>query len=276
MLAEFGTIPHKTIYPKAEAAVKRALEIDESLAEVHTSYASLLLFHKWDWENSEIEFKRALELNPNYATTYHWYSFWSLGMGDLKEAIRLTSKANKLDPVSQAIIKDKGMMLYHNRQYDRAIKIEKKTLILDPNYPTAHRLLSLSYQGEGQYEEAIRENDRWGDLTGNQPEADFCRAQIYAAAGREQEARDLIESLEDDVSKIDNVYRGLALVYSALGEIDQALEMLEKSLDMREIALLSIKVDPKLDAVRADPRFTELLTKLGVQTGSSAISTDTK
>ena len=271
LLAEFGTIPHKQIYPKAEAAVKRALEIDDSLAEVHTSYASLLLFHKWDWENSAREFERARELNPNYATTYHWYSYWFMGMGDLKEAIRLTSKANELDPVSQAIIKDKGMMLYHDRQYDQAIEIGKKTLILDPDYPTAHRLLSLCFMGKGKYEDAIRENDRWGFLTGNQPEADFCRAQIYAAAGREKEAKELIGSLEDDVSKIDNVFRGLALVYSALGDIDKALEMIEKSLEVHEIALLSIKVDPKLDAVRADPRFSELLKKLGVTPVESAL-----
>jgi len=264
LLAEFGTIPHKQIYPKAEAAVKRALEIDDSLAEVHTSYASLLLFHKWDWKNAEIEFKRALELNPNYATTYHWYSFWFMGMGDLKEAIRLTSKGTELDPVSQAIVKDKGMMLYHDRQYDQAIETAKQTLILDPEYPAAHRLLSLSYQGKELYEDSIRENDRWGVLTGNQPEADFCRAQIYAAAGREKEARKLIESVESDTSQIDNVYRGLALVYSALGEIDRTLDMLQKSYDEGEIALLSIKVDPKLDAVRADPRFNELLKKLGV------------
>ena len=108
-------------------------------------------------------------------------------------------------------------------------------------------------------------------LRADQPEADFCRAQIYAAAGREKEAKELIGSLEDDVSKIDNVFRGLALVYSALGDIDKALEMIEKSLEVHEIALLSIKVDPKLDAVRADPRFSELLKKLGVTPVESAL-----
>ncbi len=264
LLAEFGRIPHSELYPKAEAAVKKALEIDDNLAEVHTSYASLLLFSQWNWEASKIEFERSLELNPNYATAYHWYSFWYLGMGDLNEAIRLTSIGAELDPVSQAILKDKGMMFYYDRQYDRAIETAKKTLKLDPDYPAAHRLLSLCYQGEGLYEKALNENDRWGALTGNELEADFCRAQIYAAAGREKEARKLIESIEKHPSKIDNVYRGLALVYSALGEIDPALDLLEKSCDAREIALLAVKVDPKLDAVRGHQRFENLLKKLGV------------
>ncbi len=264
LLAEFGTIPHSELYPKAEAAVKKALEIDDNLAEVHTSYASILLFRQLNWEFSKIEFERSLELNPNYATTYHWYSFWYLGMGDLDEAIRLTSIAAELDPVSQAILKDKGIMYYHDRQYDKAIETAKKTLKLDPDYPAAHRLLSLCYQETGLYEEAVIANDRWGALTGNEPEADFCRAQIYAVAGREKDARKLIESIEKHPSKIDNVYRGLALVYSALGEIDHALELLEKSYNAREIALFSVKVDPKLDAVRSDPRFENLLKKLGV------------
>ena len=264
LMAEFGKTPHKKLYPKAEAAVKMALSIDDNLAEAHASLASLLLFNKWDWKNSKIEFERALELNPNYATAYHWYSFWYLGMGDLEESIRLVSRAAELDPVSQAIMKDKGMVFYHDRQYSKAIELAQTTLKLDPNYPAAHRLLSLSYQAKGLFEKAIIENDCWGMLTDNQPEADFCRAQIYAAAGREKEARDLIKSIEEDPSKIDNVYRGLALVYSSLGEIDQALEMLKKSCEIHEIALLSIKVDPKLDRVRSDPRFDNVLKILGV------------
>ncbi|NNE98321.1 MAG: protein kinase [Pyrinomonadaceae bacterium] len=264
LLAEYGKTPHKKLYPKAEEAVRMALAIDDNLAEAHTSYASLLLFNKWDWEQSKKEFERSLELNPHYATGYHWYSFWYLGMGDLPESIRLISRAAELDPVSQAIMKDKGLAFYHDQQFDRAIELAKETLKLDPDYPAAHRLLSLGYQAKGLYEEAISENDRWGELTDNQPEADFCRAQIYAAAGREDEARKLIEPVEEDASSIDNAYRGLALVYSSLGDIDKALEMLHMSCDTKEIALLSIVVDPKLEPVRSDPRFEDILKKLGV------------
>ena len=119
-------------------AVNKALEIDDRLAEVHSSLGILLMLNEWDWVNSEKEFKRALELNPNYATTHHWYSLWFLSMGNLKESIRMISRAGELDPVSQAIIKDIGMALYHNRQYDSAIEMAKKTLELDPDYPAAH------------------------------------------------------------------------------------------------------------------------------------------
>src|SRR4029453_6616406 len=148
LLGEYGNIPRKELYPKAEAAVHKALEIDDQLAEVHTSLASLLMLSKWDWANSKREFKLALELNPNYATAHHWYSFWFLNMGRLEESVRMISRAEELDPVSQAILKDKGLALYYNRQYEEEIEIAKKTLELDPNYAAAHRLLSLAHQAK--------------------------------------------------------------------------------------------------------------------------------
>lgn len=263
LLAEFGITPHKELYPLAEAAVKKALAIDERLAEVHTSYASLLLFNQWDWDKSKLEFDRALEINPHYATAYHWYSFWYLGMGDLDKAIEMVSKASDLDPVSQAIMKDKGMVYCYARRYEEAKEIARTTLRLDPDYPAAHRLLSLCYLSMGRFEEAIEENRRWGELTGNLREADFCLAHIHASAGRSDEAIEIAQRIEESAEPIDNMYRGLALVYGALGNVDKGLEMLEKSYEEREIALMSIKVDPKFDALRDTDRFREILKKMG-------------
>src|SRR5258705_27491 len=165
LLGEYGNIPRKELYPKAEAAVNKALEIDNRLAEVHTSLASLLMLSKWDWVNSENGFKLALGLNPNYATAHHWYSQWFLSMGRLEESLRMISRAAELDPVSQAILKDQGLALYYNRQYDNAIEIARKALELDPNYAAAHRLLSLAYQGKELFDEAIAENRNWGTIT---------------------------------------------------------------------------------------------------------------
>ncbi len=264
LLGEYGTIPRKELYPKAEAAVEKALEFDDRLAEVHTSLASLLMLNKWDWENSKREFELALELNPNYATAHHWYSHWFLNMGDLDKSIRMISRAAELDPVSQAIIKDKGIALYYNRQFDSAIELALKTLELDPLYPAAHRLLSLSYQGTGRFDEAIAENAKWGKLTGNRLETKFGLAQLYAVSGKRQEAKDLVRDIENNKSMSDNVYRGLALVHAALGENDRAFEMLEKSYELREESLLSLKVDPKMEPLHSDPRFSKLLMKIGV------------
>jgi serine/threonine protein kinase/Tfp pilus assembly protein PilF len=265
LLGEFGNIPRKELYPKAEAAVNKALEIDNRLAEVHTSLASLLMLSKWDWANSEKEFKLALELNPNYATAHHWYSQWFLSMGRLEESLRMISRAAELDPVSQAILKDKGMALYYNRQYDEAIEMAGRTLELDPNYAAAHRLLSLAYQGRGVFDEAIVENQKWGALTRNKVETTVALAQLYAVSGQIEEAKKLIEVLEQDKLVIDQVYRGLALVYAALGENDTAFKCLERSYARHEEAILSLKVDPKVDPLRKDPRFIALLKKIGIE-----------
>ncbi len=265
LLGEYGNIPRKEIYPKAEAAVNKALEIDDRLAEVHTSLASLLMLSKWDWVNSEKEFKLALELNPNYATAHHWYSQWLLNMGKLEESLRMISRAAELDPVSQAILKDKGLALYYSRQYDDTIEIARKTLELDPNYAAAHRLLSLAYQGKERFDEAIAENQNWGALTGNKVETTVALAQLFAVSGQIEDAKKLVEAVEKDKLLIDQAYRGLALVYAALGENDLAFEWLGKSYQRREEAILSLKVDPKMDGLRSDPRFTALLKKIGVE-----------
>jgi len=265
LLGEYGKIPRRELYPRAEAAVYKALEIDNRLAEVHTSLASLLMLSKWDWENSEKEFKLALELNPNYATAHHWYSQWFLNMGRFKESLRMISRAAELDPVSPAILKDKGLALYYNRQYDDAIEIARKALELEPNYAAARRLLSLAYQGKELFAQAIAENQNWGTLTGNKVETTVSLAQLYAASGQREDAKKLIEAVEQDKLVIDQVYRGVALVYAALGDNDNAFKWLEKSYERREEALLSLKVDPKADPLRSDPRFIALLKKIGVE-----------
>jgi tetratricopeptide (TPR) repeat protein len=265
VLGEYGNIPRRELYPKVEAAVIKALEIDDQLAEVHTSRASLLMLGKWDWVNSEKEFKLALELNPNYATAYHWYSQWLWNMGRLEESIQTVSRAAELDPVSQAIHKDKGLAFYYDRQYDKAIEMARKTLELDPNYAAAHRLLSLAYQGEQLFDEAIAENQTWGNFTGNRVETTLALAQIYAVAGQTEAARRLVEVVEKDTNLIDQACRGLALVCAALGENDSAFEWLEKAYQRREESILSLKVDPKVDGLRADLRFMALLKKIGVE-----------
>ncbi len=264
ILGEYGTIPRKELYPKAKAAVNKALEIDDQLAEAHTSLATLLMLEEWDWVNSEKEFKLALELNPNYATAYHWYSNWHLSMGNLDETLRLILRAAELDPVSQAIQKDVGLVLYYDKQYDEAIEMVSKALEMDPNYSAAHRLLSLLYQGKEMFDEAISENRKWGILTGNQLETDICLAQLYAAAGKREEATVLVKAVEEKKQTFGNFYRALALVYAALGEDEKTFELLDKSYNRREESLLNLKVDPKLERLRSDSRFIALLKKIGV------------
>lgn len=177
----------------------------------------------------------------------------------------MISRAAELDPVSQAILKDKGLALYYNRQYDEAIELAAKTLELDPNYAAAHRLLSLAYQAQGMFDDALVENEKWGALTGNKVETTVTLAQLYAVSGQTEEARRLVADVTGDKLITQHVNRGLALVYAALGENDLAFKCLEDSYQRHEESILSLKVDPKLDPLRSDPRFTELLKKIGVE-----------
>lgn len=262
LLGEYGHIERKILYPKARAAVEKALEIDDNLAEVHTSLASLLMLSEWNWAGAEREFMRALELNPNYATAHHWYSGWLINMGRLDEALKMISRAADLDPISQAIVKDKGITLYYRRDYEAAIELAETTLELDAEFATAHRLMSLSLQGLKRFDEAIDENARWGELTRNKLETMISLAQIHAAAGNVNEAKQLISKAEKSRLRSENTNRGRALIYAALGEANAAFEYLDKSFAAREESLLSIKVDPKFDAIRSDPRLRELLQRM--------------
>ncbi|HKB43513.1 MAG TPA: hypothetical protein VKC90_03960, partial [Chitinophagaceae bacterium] len=263
LMGEYTNISRRELFPKQLAAVNKALEIDNRLAEAHISLAISLMLNEWDWKNSEKEFRIGIELNPNYATGHHWFAEWLLFNGKFDEAFREISLAVELDPVSQGILKDKGIQFYYNRQYDEAIDIAIKTLELDSNFAPAYRLLSLAYQGKGMFNKAIAENQRWGEHTGNKVKTEVALVQIYAAAGYRDEAKKLLNHIE--VSQLSgNDYRGMATTHASLGENNKAFEWLEKSYERREESLCSIKIDPKMDLLRSDPRFDDLVKRIGL------------
>ncbi len=262
LMGEHTRISRRELYPKQMVSVNKALQIDNHLGEAHISLAISLMLNEWDWKNSEKEFKLGIALAPNYATGHHWYAEWLLFTGHTEEAFREIARAAELDPVSAGIIKDKGIFYYYNRQYDEAISMARLALELDADFMPVHRLLSMAYQGKGMFGEAIEENQHWGNRTGNKIKADIALAQIYAAAGRKQEAREIIELTDLEKNMGGNDYRGMALVYAALGEPDKAFEWLEKSCDRHEESLCSLKVDPKFDNIRSDPRFKKILKRI--------------
>lgn len=264
LMGEYTNVSRRELYPKQMAAVHKALELDNQLGEAHISLATALMLNEWDWKNSETEFKKGVALSPTYATGHHWYSQYLLFTGHFEKAYKEINLAVELDPVSQGILKDKGIHHYYSRQYDKAIEMGLLTLELDPSFVPAYRLLSLAYTGSGQYEAAIEQNDSWGRLTGNAGKADIALAQIYAAAGRSEEALQIINSKTEADHIGSNDYRGVALVYATLNDADAAFEWLDKSYDMHEESLCSLKVDPKLDSLRGDERFDALVDKIGV------------
>ena len=264
LLSDAGGTSRKETYPIARAAAEKALELDDQLAEAHTSLASLLLLNEWDFQNAEKEFKRAISLNADYATAHHWYAELLSVQGRMEDALQESSRAAELDPLSPAIIKDRGMLLYYARDYSGAIEHARKAFELDPHFATAHRLLSLAYQAKGMFNEAFAENQRWGELTGNEIETSVALAQCHAAAGNREAALGLIRNLDPEKLTSGNLFRGIALVYAALGENDTALTWLEKAFEEKAESLLNINADPKLDRLRGDPRFVEFMKRIGL------------
>ncbi|NEU07099.1 hypothetical protein GZH53_02130 [Flavihumibacter sp. R14] len=264
LMGEYTNIPRRELLPKQMMAVKRALELDPNLGEAHISLATALMLNDWDWVNSEKEFKTGIGLNPKYATGRHWYAEWLLFNGRFAEALHEITLAVELDPVSPGIMKDKGIHYYYTGKYDDGIEIAMKTLDLYPDFIPIYRLLSLCYQAKGMTEKAIEENNKWGDLTGNKGKTDVALAYIYAASGQTSEANAILNVLKKNQLS-PNDYRALGLVYGALGEKDEAFKWLQKSLDMHEESLCSLKIDPKAGPLRDDPRYHEILKKIGLE-----------
>ena len=264
LMGEYTNISRRDLLNKQMDAVHKALELDPQLAEAHVSLAISLMLNEWDWAGAEREFKIGLKLNPKYATGHHWYAELLLFQGKIEEAFKEINIAVDLDPVSQGILKDKGIFQYYMKQYDEAIKTALITLELDPRFVPVHRLLSLAYTGKGMYEDAIRENKRWGELTGNKVKTDVALAYILATEGKIDEAKKIVEETGTKNMLSSNDYRGVALVFVAIDEKETAFEWLEKSYQRHEESLCSIGIDPKFDMLRDDPRFKELIRNIGL------------
>ena len=264
LLGEFTNLSRRELYPNAKAAVEKALMLDNQLAEAHISLACLMMVNEWDWTGAYTEFRIGLELNPNYATGHHWYAEWLQYMGRHEEAIREISIAVELDPVSQTIVKDQGMIYYYSRHYDLAIEKATMSKALDPDFLNVYRLLSLCYQAKGMFDKAIEQHHLWAQRMRNEVKSNVALAQIYAASGRKEEALDLISAMTTGDILTGNDFRGMSLVYASLGDADTAFEWMEKSVAKHEESLVSMGVDPKFDPIRSDPRFAVILAKLGL------------
>lgn len=263
LLAEHSKEARKELYAKSNAAAQKALEIDSDVAEAHISLASLLMLEKHDWVNAGKEFRLGIQLKPDYVTGHHWYSEWLLGMGYLEEALKSISKAIELDPVTFTMVKDKGVIYYYLRQYEQAIALANTALELDPKNSGSYRLISLAFMALGKFDQALAANKTWDEMTGFHFKSTVAKALILASSGEKDQAREIVESYDEDARAKGEDFRGLALVYLALDDQDKAFQLLEKSIDEGELSMSSLQVDPKLDPLRTDPRYQELVKKMG-------------
>ena len=252
--------------PKAKAAAIQALVLDETLAEAHVSLGRVLASYDWDWTNAEKEYKRAIELNPRYATAHQWYGGYLSVMGRSDEAIAERKRALELEPLSLVINFELGLSYYHARDYDKAIEQFQKTLELDQNFPAAHNFLPAAYEQKGMYKEAIAEFKQSIPLT-NGSESTLSKAglgHLYAVTGRRNDAVLVLDELKQTFDREYLPASNIALVYAGLNEKDQAFTWLNKAYEQRAFQLQWINLDARWDNLRSDARFQDLLRRIGL------------
>ena len=264
ILSSYGLSSPNESFPLGKSAAMKALELDPDLAEAHTSMAYEKYQYEWDWAGGEREFKRAIELNPKYPTAHHWYGLELANQGRLDEAFAELKKAAELDPLSLAIIGSTGWTLYESRRYDEALAYFQKALDLDQSFSRAHWGIAEPYELKGNYDKAIAELQRSRQIDDSSSTLALLAAS-YARAGRKAEAQSILAELNQQRKlKYVDGYR-LAEIYAALGDKEQALGLLEDAYKERSSLLIWLKLEPKFDSVRSDPRYTDLLHRIGLQ-----------
>ena len=248
-------------WPRAMAAAEKALALDERLADGHTSRARIALNYELDWGKAGEGYRRALELNPGYATAHHWYGYYLLLSGRLTEAEAEMRRALELDPLSPVINANIGMCFYVARQYDRAIAHWRKGLEMHRNYGLLHDYITAAYVAKGMYPEAIAELEKSLALAGAGTWERAMLAHSYGRMGRTGEARALLAEV---VSAPDVSPYYVALAYAGIGDKDGAFTWLDKALRERAGPFNELNADPLFDPLRNDPRFLPLLRRMGV------------
>jgi eukaryotic-like serine/threonine-protein kinase len=264
-------LPAREKYPKAKAAALKALEIDETLGEAHASLAAIKNWYDWDWPGAEAEFRRAIELGPNYPTAHHWYGELLANLGRFDESVAEYQRALEIDPLSLAISTDLGMVYYYARQYDRAAEHLGRVIETDPNYVRTHFYLAQVYQDKGMFEEALAELERGHALDGDSP-SELARGKAairngLRASGARGYWRARLDLVKEEARRGTRIYftgffTDLAVLHARAGELDQAFEWFDKVHEAREPSLLWLKVAPDCDNLRSDPRFADLLRRV--------------
>ncbi|HKT26439.1 MAG TPA: tetratricopeptide repeat protein, partial [Terriglobales bacterium] len=264
--ALLGSFPNSEItraeaMARAKTAAEEALQLDDSLAEAHTSLGFVKMHYDWDWDGAELEFQRAIQLNPSYANAYHWHAYNLMAMNRLDDAIAELRRARGLDPLSAIMNADLCEALSFAGRSDEAIKQGEVAVALDPSFPLAHQELARAYLGKHMFSEAVREEERAIELAPDSPWMQSYLAEILAYEGRKQEARAILKQLRPVVNTASN---GVPLIYAALGDADDMFRELEKSYSGREGSLILLNCNTEYAPYRTDPRFRDLVRRVGL------------
>ena len=265
LLPLYGHVPTNEGLANAKTAALRAVALDSSLAEAHTSLAVMYLEYDHDRAAAEREYRRAIEINPGYATAHHWYALFLVAGGRFAEATAEVEVARRLDPLSRIINAAAGTVRLFARDYESAIAEFRAILVLEPTWATGQGLLGRAQAAAGRFDEAIPTLERAVSLSNRQPSHVALLAHALALAGRRNEANALLRELEEARPGSFAPPVDLAAVYVALGRPGEAFKILNRGVDERDEEMMYMKVDPRYDAVRADPRFARLLARLDLK-----------
>jgi TolB-like protein/Tfp pilus assembly protein PilF len=262
MLGTYCALSPKDAFLPAQAAAGRALEIDDSLAEAHTSLAWASFLFDWNWSVVEKEFERAIQLNPNYPTAHFWHGVYLTTIGRISEALEEMHRAQELDPLSLPVVAIGGWIFCLARQYDQAVEQSTKALIMDPNYALAHMYLGKALTQKGMLKEAIAEFRKGFTLSGGGSIHLAHMGHAYAIADEKDKAEEVLQELKNLSKRRYVSALEIAIVFAGLRDKQAAFGWLQKAYDERGRLPLFLKMDPALDSLRSDPRFQDLLLRL--------------
>ena len=249
-------------FPKARRYATKALELDSSLAEATASMAFVKLYFDWDWPGANTEFQRAITLDPNYAPTHQWYSIYLLAAGRASEAFREIQLARRRDSLSLPINSDLGFHYYYTGRYDEAVKQLNFVLDMNKDFGPAHLWLGRTYQELGRFDDALAEFRKVEARLREWPVSIAARGFVAGVAGRAEEALEILAELKSLAGRKFVTPYGVALVFAGLGENDAALMWLNKAFEERSHWLVWLRLDPRWNRLRADPRFSDLVRRM--------------
>jgi TolB-like protein/Flp pilus assembly protein TadD len=263
LLADFNVLPAREVLPKVKSAAAEALQLDDTLAEAHTSLG-WAQFHDLDWTGAEKEFKRAIELNASYPTAHSWYGEYLMAQGRFDRALEEMTRAYQLDTLSPVLNLALGYRFYYAHEYAQAIEQCQKVLAMDANFAPAHVYLGRAYEQKPAFPEAIAELRKALDISEGDTNELAALGQAYAVSHQEGEARKILDQLKERSQQTYVQPMWIAVIHLGLGEKDQAFDWMQKAYEDRSAWLVYLKVDPLFDPVRGDARFADLLRRVGL------------
>jgi DNA-binding winged helix-turn-helix (wHTH) protein/tetratricopeptide (TPR) repeat protein/TolB-like protein len=265
LLASYGVEPAQEAYPNAKASAMKALQLDDTLAEAHTSLGMVALYYEWDWQQADREFRRAIELNPTYPLAHTWDALYFSAKGQMSPALQQAQRGLELDPLSLIASTELGRVYYWDRQYDKAISSYRHAIELDPYFARAHTRLGMALAAKKDFPGAIREFQEASRLSGPDPYLEGLTGYAQALGGDSKDARNL---LTDMIKRSRNKFVpafSVALLYIGLGDRDRAMDWLERADQDRSTYMVYAKVDPLLESLRSDQRFIALMKRMDLQ-----------